>query len=74
MIQPVTCPICHKQLSPEECGSAHFPFCSVRCKQIDLTRWLDGKYTIVEQVDPRELPLDALGDDCWPDETQTGAD
>lgn len=33
-----------------ECGrpSAHasFPFCSPRCKAIDLNRWLSGSYVI----------------------------
>jgi endogenous inhibitor of DNA gyrase (YacG/DUF329 family) len=29
------------------------PFCSSRCRQVDLVRWLDGRYAIVD-----ELPLD----------------
>jgi endogenous inhibitor of DNA gyrase (YacG/DUF329 family) len=24
----------------------HFPFCSERCKMIDLGRWLEGTYVI----------------------------
>jgi endogenous inhibitor of DNA gyrase (YacG/DUF329 family) len=44
------CPICKKPFeSPppgQRQGSGYFPFCSERCKLIDLGRWLDGKYQI----------------------------
>lgn len=43
----VTCPICGK---PFEFSSFDdqpaFPFCSDRCKLIDLGRWIDGNYMI----------------------------
>ena len=33
-----------------ECGRpsdrAHYPFCSARCKAVDLNRWLSGAYVI----------------------------
>ncbi|MVA95656.1 DNA gyrase inhibitor YacG [Nitratireductor sp. CAU 1489] len=33
-----------------ECGKpsarATFPFCSTRCKDVDLNRWLSGRYVI----------------------------
>jgi uncharacterized protein len=35
------CPICGK-LAIEE----HLPFCSKRCAQVDLNRWLSGVYAI----------------------------
>jgi len=38
-----------------------FPFCSERCKLIDLGRWLDGKYQIpVKDADAEEgdVPYD----------------
>jgi uncharacterized protein len=35
------CPICHK-LSTQK----YHPFCSNRCAQIDLNRWLGGNYAI----------------------------
>lgn len=57
MIQPVTCPICKKPLAPEAHGSACFPFCSKRCKQVDLVRWMDGKYAVVEELDPDQIML-----------------
>lgn len=40
------CPICKKPISESGDESKHLPFCSERCKLIDLGRWLDGKYQI----------------------------
>jgi len=48
------CPICKKavEAANDAVGGAassapkHFPFCSERCKLIDLGRWLDGKYQV----------------------------
>ena len=43
------CPICKKTVpdpAPVHERPKHFPFCSDRCKLIDLGRWLDGKYQI----------------------------
>jgi uncharacterized protein len=34
------CPICGKEAAPRS------PFCSPRCRQIDLGKWLDGQYRI----------------------------
>ena len=41
------CPVCGKPPSPE-----HRPFCSARCKQIDLGRWLGETYRIPSQDRP----------------------
>ena len=35
------CPICGKPAS-----GANKPFCSPRCRDVDLNRWLSGSYTI----------------------------
>lgn len=35
------CPTCRKQTVPE-----HRPFCSKRCGDIDLARWLGGTFVI----------------------------
>jgi len=44
------CPICHKTVkvpSKEKSEEAKFfPFCSRRCKLIDLGAWLDAEYKI----------------------------
>jgi uncharacterized protein len=39
-----SCSICGKQFDPAT--SASLPFCSPRCKQIDLRRWLVEDYTV----------------------------
>jgi uncharacterized protein len=35
------CPICGKPADEK-----HLPFCSKRCAQVDLNRWLSGGYAI----------------------------
>lgn len=42
------CPICRKQLSPT---SEFAPFCSERCKLIDLGNWASEKYVISTPID-----------------------
>jgi uncharacterized protein len=48
------CPICKKRIEEPRPGERSYsPFCSERCKLIDLGRWLDGKYQIpVRETDP----------------------
>jgi endogenous inhibitor of DNA gyrase (YacG/DUF329 family) len=43
------CPICGRPATPR-----HRPFCSARCADIDLGRWLKGGYRI-----PTEEPSEA---------------
>jgi uncharacterized protein len=38
------CPICDKQFQSTDSAAA--PFCSPRCRQIDLARWLDERYSV----------------------------
>jgi endogenous inhibitor of DNA gyrase (YacG/DUF329 family) len=41
------CPICSKSFEiPTLDDLPSFPFCSDRCKLIDLGRWIDGAYAI----------------------------
>jgi len=53
MITRRNCPICDRAL-PEIQAAAdrHFPFCSARCRQVDLFRWFEGRYAVVEDIDP----------------------
>lgn len=37
----MACPICHKETDPK-----YRPFCSRRCADVDLGRWLTGAYAI----------------------------
>lgn len=41
------CPICSKRFStPTLADAPWFPFCSERCRIVDLGRWIDGAYAI----------------------------
>jgi uncharacterized protein len=42
---PRTCPICKKPVAPREANRA-FPFCSDRCRLVDLAKWLGEEYRI----------------------------
>ncbi|MFT7686989.1 MAG: endogenous inhibitor of DNA gyrase (YacG/DUF329 family) [Candidatus Azotimanducaceae bacterium] len=58
----VNCPICEKEIvwSPE---NLYRPFCSERCKTIDLGDWADGK---------RFIPSDAEHDDVTQSDLDNG--
>ena len=43
------CPICGKPSSQQ-----HHPFCSGRCQDIDLNRWLSGAYVIPARPEEEE--------------------
>ncbi len=42
---PRTCPTCHKPVAPRAENRA-FPFCSDRCRLLDLGKWLGEAYRI----------------------------
>jgi hypothetical protein len=48
----IRCPICKAEVAP---GAADFPFCSERCRLIDLGNWASGKYVIPTPAKPGEL-------------------
>lgn len=48
-----TCPICGAAAS-----ATHRPFCSRRCADLDLGRWLKGHYRIPTE----EVPADGIPD------------
>lgn len=59
------CPICDKPMGrqgPKDWPD--WPFCSSRCKLIDLGRWLDGSYRIESPA--REEDLDDTDDVAQP--------
>ena len=43
------CPICKKEVKP---GDGEFPFCSERCRLIDLGNWASEKYVISTPARP----------------------
>ncbi len=49
------CPICKKQ----DITKKYSPFCSSRCADIDLHRWLGEQYTVPAYEPPDEWDMDA---------------
>jgi endogenous inhibitor of DNA gyrase (YacG/DUF329 family) len=49
----VTCPTCKK--SGDWFATPWGPFCSKRCKLIDLGKWLGGEHVISEPLRPEHL-------------------
>jgi endogenous inhibitor of DNA gyrase (YacG/DUF329 family) len=43
------CPVCRKPTDPD-----HKPFCSQRCADVDLGRWLTEAYTVPAKPDVEE--------------------
>jgi uncharacterized protein len=46
------CPICRKAVQRD---GEFIPFCSDRCRIIDLGNWASGKYVISTPADPQDL-------------------
>ena len=46
----MSCPICKK-----ETANKYRPFCSKRCADVDLGKWLNGSYaSAAEEIEPEE--------------------
>lgn len=55
MISNVRCPICKKPKPVRRLADwPSFPFCSEKCRTIDLGRWLDRKYAIPGESDEND--------------------
>jgi uncharacterized protein len=50
----VRCPICKKAVKSTD---ADFPFCSDRCRVIDLGKWSSGEYVISSPMKDAEEPI-----------------
>ena len=46
------CPICRQEVT--RAGNPFRPFCSERCKLIDLDHWLSERYRIATAAEDRE--------------------
>jgi uncharacterized protein len=46
---PKPCPICRKPAS-----GAALPFCSSRCRDVDLNRWFTGSYVVPGKDDEED--------------------
>jgi len=49
------CPICKEEVAP---GDPEFPFCSERCRILDLGNWASEKYVIPSPEVPSSEPQD----------------
>jgi len=60
------CPACRKPVETEpDKRPADFPFCSERCRLLDLSKWLSGEYRIATNAPGAPT---ALGDPEIPEE------
>lgn len=50
MVTIVKCPVCGKNVEWKE-ANVYRPFCSERCKQIDLGAWADEQYKVPASED-----------------------
>jgi hypothetical protein len=57
-----SCPVCDEPVPPRDENDA-FPFCSKRCREIDLGRWLDEQYSIPMTADSTERTMPEASDD-----------
>ncbi|MDY0191737.1 MAG: DNA gyrase inhibitor YacG [Desulfuromonas sp.] len=48
MVLQVQCPICAKKCAWE--GNKWRPFCSERCRLIDLGAWIDEEYSVGQEA------------------------
>jgi endogenous inhibitor of DNA gyrase (YacG/DUF329 family) len=48
----VRCPICKGETAPK--GNPFRPFCSERCKLIDLDNWLSSRYRVSTPISGQE--------------------
>jgi endogenous inhibitor of DNA gyrase (YacG/DUF329 family) len=64
MSAPNYCPICKREVPGDE--EAPRPFCSARCRAIDLGSWLDERYriaTVSEEDEDGLSPAPSADDD-----------
>lgn len=52
MAKPILCPTCKKAVEP---SGEDFPFCSDRCRLIDLGKWASGDYRVSSPILDPEL-------------------
>ncbi|MDO3380000.1 DNA gyrase inhibitor YacG [Geoalkalibacter halelectricus] len=52
----IYCPYCRSEVRWE--GNPHRPFCSERCRLVDLGKWAREEYTIPGEKAPTEEPDD----------------
>jgi endogenous inhibitor of DNA gyrase (YacG/DUF329 family) len=56
----LSCPTCKKPVTSKD---PDFPFCSDRCRLIDLGKWASGKYVISSPVTDTSDEIDGESDE-----------
>lgn len=64
----MTCPICARVTDPK-----YRPFCSRRCSDVDLARWLNGSYAVPAEEAENWSSPDRDGFGVGPASDQDGA-
>ncbi len=52
------CPVCKKEVAADDPNT---PFCSDRCRLIDLGNWASEKYVISRPIQPGEIDRGEIG-------------
>ncbi|XZE56388.1 DNA gyrase inhibitor YacG [Planctomycetaceae bacterium SH139] len=68
--QRLTCPTCSRRFYLDETEAP--PFCSERCKLVDLGRWLNEEYGLPHEGDPGDAPVEYRGEEDDDDHNRTG--
>ena len=70
------CPVCDKVIDEatrqDSRGGKFYPFCSDRCKLIDLGKWFNGNYRIAVQANEEEEPDEQAAKTDTRDKTENG--
>jgi tRNA threonylcarbamoyladenosine biosynthesis protein TsaE len=48
---PTPCPVCRSTVATE---TAAYPFCSERCRMVDLNRWFSEEYRLSRPIEPED--------------------
>lgn len=59
------CPICKK---PADLNSETFPFCSARCRLVDLNHWMEGRYAVTRPLNPEDIDQGPTAEEQSPDD------
>jgi len=53
----IVCPQCKKTIADAPDDHPPRPFCSAKCKLVDLGNWLNEAYRVSEPIDPTDADL-----------------
>jgi hypothetical protein len=56
------CAICDREVTYEGPRPSVYPFCSARCKMVDLGKWLREDYAIDRDLTPEDVDVTGYGE------------